>query len=107
MLSKKYGQYKIATCPFCTNQAIVKNKQMVPVCDAHRKETLPDMKCSCGSYVELAIGKWGPYFRCLKCGNVPFRRIMESNDLQAKPKAVKKDGARQEITIRADELDFM
>jgi len=107
MRSKKYGQYRIATCPFCTNQATVKNKQEVPVCDVHRNESLPDMKCNCGSYVELAVGKWGPYFRCLKCGNVPFNRIMESNDLQAKPKLVKKDSTPTETTIRSDELDFL
>jgi len=114
MRSKKYGQYQILNCPFCTNQATVKNEQKVPVCDVHRKQVLPDLKCSCGSYVELAIGKWGAYFKCLKCGNVPFRRIMELNDLKATPikkEPVKKEAVKKhvptETVVRSDELDFL
>jgi len=110
-IPKKYGSYRTAKCPFCSRQGTAKNEQGIPVCSGHKNQVLPDLKCSCGSYVDLREGKWGPYFSCIKCGNVKFNRVMEMNDV--KPQAVKQAERTKtkfqpkETTVRSDELDFM
>ena len=105
-LPKRYGSYQVPKCPFCSRQAIAKNREGVPVCSPHRYQSLPDLKCSCGEYVDLKTGKWGPYFSCFKCGNVRFDRIMEVNDvtLAEEPES---DSKPRQTTVRSDELDFL
>ena len=66
-------------CPFCNKQATASNKQKVPVCIKHRDSELLDLKCICGDWLDLLEGKYGPYFKCMRCGNVSFSRAMEIN----------------------------
>lgn len=78
-IPKRYGQSKIENCPFCGKTSVTKNKQDIPVCTAHKDAQLDDLKCICGEWLDLCSGKWGPYFRCMKCGNVSFKKVMEIN----------------------------
>ena len=75
-IPKRYGQSKRMDCPFCQKPATTQNKQGVPTCQAHREKDLPDMKCMCGSWLELKQGNWGPYFNCTNCGNLSFAKGM-------------------------------
>jgi hypothetical protein len=85
-IPKRYGESKLEPCPFCGKQAIVRNKQKIPVCQAHRDAVLDDLKCACGNYLETKVGKFGLYSSCPKCGNVNPKRAIEMNQ----PKAVSK-----------------
>ena len=78
-IPKRYGQSKITVCPFCGKQAITKNPQGIPVCLQHKNKMLPDMKCVCGEWLDIRNGKYGPYFYCIKCGNINFNRGLEMN----------------------------
>lgn len=118
-IPKKYGSYQVARCPFCDKQATAKSAQGVPVCQAHTKASLPDLKCQCGGYLDLREGKWGPYFNCFKCGNVNFSRALEMNSPISPAEAddaprtyeqrqkQKKKFTPTETTVRSDELDFL
>jgi len=98
---KIYGLSKIETCPFCDKNAITVNKQGIPVCQKHKKESLPDMKCVCGEYLDLRTGKYGPYFECMNCGNINFNKAMEMNY-----KIIQKikNPEKKETTVRSDEI---
>lgn len=76
-IPKRYGESKSVSCPFCSKPALSKNKQKIPVCQSHVNETLPDIKCTCGSYLDLREGKFGPFFTCINCGAVNFNKGME------------------------------
>ena len=113
---KIFGEYKIDKCPFCGKSAYVRNSQGVPVCKDHKNNELKDMKCACGEYLEVLSGKWGPYFRCIICGNVSYYKGLQLNPhikqhSEAKvlipKKEVQKFGARKEVTVTSDELDFL
>ncbi len=78
-IPKRYGATQLSRCPFCEKQAISKSKQGIPVCTKHKDKNLPEMKCDCGSYLDLRDGKFGAYFACIKCGNKNFNRVLESN----------------------------
>lgn len=78
---KKYGQSKTNTCPFCNRLATAKNKDGQDVCSQHKRETMPEIRCSCGSWLELLSGKFGPYFNCLNCGNINYQKGMEMKNL--------------------------
>ena len=118
-IPKKYGQSKVNACPFCGKTAITKNSQGVPVCEKHRNEKLPDLKCACGSWLELRTGKFGAYFNCMKCGNINFKRALELNpnlEPDSKPvykvqtkkkKSYEKKSFEKDVTVTSDELDFM
>ena len=125
-IPKKYGQSKVSKCPFCEKIGTFKNKQDIPVCSAHKDTNLDDVKCTCGKFLELHSGKWGPYFRCVSCGNVNFNRALEMNPIQkivrnengsknnkeikAKAFERKEIGKRispTEIVLTSDELDLM
>lgn len=80
---KVYGSYKRITCPFCERNATQKNQQGLDVCHLHTKQVFDEIKCLCGSWLELRSGKFGPYFNCVKCGNVNYDKAMtikESTD---------------------------
>jgi len=79
---KQYGNYREANCPFCGKIATQKNPQGLEVCRLHTKELMEEIRCSCGSWLESRSGKFGPYFHCLKCGNVPYKKGMELKALQ-------------------------
>ena len=127
-IPKRYGQSKINACPFCGKRAITENSQGVPVCIKHKGDSL-DLKCICGDWLDVLSGKWGPYCRCMCCGNISWAKAMEVNpnisqknvvkevkEDRPRPFApkrqfpgrekIKSDGKKKEIVIRSEELDF-
>ena len=117
-IPKRYGQSKVDLCPFCEKAATAKNSQDVPVCQAHKKMLLPDLKCSCNSYLELRKGKFGVYFNCMNCGNMNMKKALSLNPKfradtnvpvnDAIVKTVNKPSKqdKKEITITSDEVDI-
>lgn len=97
-IPKRYGQSKIDPCPFCGRTATVKNNQDVPVCDKHKNTPIPDLKCSCNSYLDLRNGKFGAYFHCMNCGNINMRKALALN-----PDIGKNQTKSQEGTIGKEE----
>jgi len=81
-IPKRYGASKIDNCPFCSEHAIARNSQGIPVCNKHRNSVLGDLKCVCGDVLEPRVGKFGLYFFCFKCGNVNAKRALEMNDVK-------------------------
>ena len=73
-MKKEYGNYQQNVCPFCSKVAVTKNSQGIPVCREHSNKKLEGIKCVCGSWLDLCDGKFGPYFRCMNCGNISFQR---------------------------------
>lgn len=121
-IPKRYGQSQKNICPFCDRQAVTENKQGIPVCSSHKDEYFQDIKCVCGEYLHLRTGKWGPYFHCMNCGNINFKKGME----MAPPKKTPKEETTpsnqkyevtyeketinknpKEITITSDEVDIL
>jgi hypothetical protein len=51
-IPKRYGQSKEDSCIFCGKRAIAVNRQGISVCTAHKEESLQDIRCVCGSYLE-------------------------------------------------------
>ena len=78
---KVYGSSKILSCPFCKRTATQKNEQGLDVCFKHTKGVLQDIKCTCGTWLELRVGKFGPYFHCLNCGNLKYSKAMEIKEM--------------------------
>ncbi len=74
---KVYGQSKLSNCTFCGRTATQKTEAGLEVCYQHTKETLSEIKCLCGGWLEQCRGKYGPYFNCLRCGNINFKKAME------------------------------
>ncbi|MBD3204258.1 hypothetical protein GF327_08240 [Candidatus Woesearchaeota archaeon] len=79
MPRKIYGQSRIDRCPFCQKRAIYKNKQGLVVCKEHKNSMLQDVKCVCGTYLEIRSGRYGPYFFCTNCGNISLKKGLEFN----------------------------
>ncbi len=115
-IPKRYGESRVDRCPFCGQQATGKNSQGVPVCRNHKESILDDMKCACGSYLDIRTGKFGAYFNCINCGNINFKKAMSinqvkdkkaiipNNSFSKKKKIVKKEPtSKREITIRSDD----
>ena len=107
-IPKKYGSYRIERCPFCDNHATANNDQKIPVCAKHRNKKLPDIKCQCNNYLDLMSGKYGPYFKCIKCGNISWSRAMEINNDAIK--ALSKEDAKEkkkknETVVTSDNVD--
>jgi hypothetical protein len=103
-IPKKYGQSQINRCPFCGKQAVTKNIQEVPVCIEHKNNKLNELKCACGSWLEMKQGKFGIFFNCIKCGNINFNRAIEMNDVTI---SEKKKSTPREITVNATDVDFL
>ena len=74
---KVYGQSKVSRCPFCDKLATRKSEQGLDVCPQHVKGVLEEIKCVCGSWLEVRDGKFGPYFNCMNCGNLNYNKVME------------------------------
>tara|TARA_Y100000310_G_scaffold237165_1_gene240423 strand:+ start:1120 stop:1503 length:384 start_codon:yes stop_codon:yes gene_type:complete len=125
-IPKRYGQSRVDNCPFCEKVSTTKNKQGVPVCQKHKEDILKDLKCVCGEWLDLNEGKWGPYFKCINCGNINFNKGLELNP-QIKEEDNSGENTNQdeatapgetptsqkqyehkptETTVRSDELDF-
>mgnify|MGYP001593293308 CR=1 FL=1 len=109
-IPKKYGQSKVDACPFCSKQATSMNSQDVPVCYDHREEILDDLKCVCGSVLEMLHGKFGVFFKCINCGNMNLKKVLEFNTINAGINANKTDPSttidskgKTTITVRSDD----
>lgn len=105
-IPKKYGQSKIDRCPFCEKQATSMNKQNVPVCALHKGQVLGNLKCACGSTLDILHGKFGVFFSCMKCGNMNMRKVLELNALKPKMQnqnISQKTQSGREITVRSDD----
>ena len=117
-IPKKYGQSKIDNCPFCGKHATAMNGQDVPVCMAHKDELLDDLKCVCGSILEMLHGKFGIFFKCVSCGNKSLRKVLEFNTIKPKleetknefitankfqNKPAEKNQSKKIITVRSDD----
>ena len=74
---KTYGEYKVATCPFCDRQATQKNEQGLDVCHKHLSSKMEEIKCTCGKWLEQRVGKFGVYFNCIDCGSMNYNKAME------------------------------
>ena len=53
-------------------------------------------------------GKFGVFFKCMKCGNINLRKVMEFNTINPKPKAEKNyiqktSSAKKTVTVRSDD----
>jgi len=105
---KVYGQTRVDECPFCGKQAVSKNSQGVPVCVKHKDRELLDLKCVCGGWLDLRDGKFGPYFFCMSCGNVSFRKAIEMNPqaTAAETETGKEETRKKNITITSDDVDL-
>ena len=118
-IPKRYGQSKIDICPFCQKQATTLNKQQVPVCASHKEEMLDDLKCVCGSTLDMLQGKFGVFFSCMKCGNMNLRKVMEINTIKPKSDSDnnkdntnnnynnKKDDNNKKIYNQSNKKDFL
>lgn len=125
-IPKRYGQSKADNCPFCGKRAITENSQGLPVCKEHKQNNL-ELKCFCGSWLDIRKGKWGPFCTCIKCGVLSFSKAMAINEEKIDVKSVnetadsenkteRQKNARQtyraikedkkEIVMTSDELDF-
>lgn len=81
---KTYGQYKTANCAFCGKIATQKNETGLDVCRLHIQAKLEEIKCTCGSWLDQRVGKFGPYFNCINCGNFNFDKAMQIKELTTK-----------------------
>ncbi len=77
---KVYGQSQEIRCPFCGEQATVKNLQGLPTCTRHREREI-NLRCACGGYLDVKDGKYGTFFTCFDCGPVSWAKAWEINDL--------------------------
>ncbi|MFH1399041.1 MAG: hypothetical protein ABIG95_02935 [Candidatus Woesearchaeota archaeon] len=93
-IPKKYGKSRVDKCPFCGQQATTLNSQKLPVCTSHKNTQLNDLKCACGSYLEIKHGKFGVFFVCINCGNINLTKALELNSCQSE---------RKVITVRSDD----
>jgi len=104
-IPKKYGQSKTDRCPFCQRHATAMNSQKVPVCQLHKEEVLDNLRCVCGSYLEIMHGKFGVFFSCMKCGNMNLNKVMEINAIKPRMKHenLSKKSQPKEMTVRSDD----
>ena len=87
---KVYGSYKVLTCPFCGKTATQKNGQGLDVCRNHTKSFMQDIKCVCGSWLETRQGKFGPYFHCINCGNISYKKGIKMRNITNVPNTPKR-----------------
>lgn len=90
------------SCVFCSKTATVKNKQGFAVCPIHKEEEFPDMKCACGSFLNVKTSRYGAFFLCPDCGPISLGKAFSMNEVKLKNNEQKK-----EITLRSDEVDFL
>jgi len=70
------------------------------------------MKCVCGEWLDIKKGKFGPYFSCMNCGNISWRKGIEmntgvKNQNKAKSEAKSKPELKEknETVITSREVD--
>ena len=85
-IPKAYGEYKTTLCPFCGKDAHFSNKVKLHVCKDHKLTEYPALKCLCGDWVDVKVGRFGKYFGCTSedCKNT--RKLLRSGEA-APPKA--------------------
>ncbi len=116
---KTYGSYKVSHCPFCDKIATSKNEQGLDVCRLHTRQKIDEIKCVCGSWLETRSGKFGPYFNCVKCGNINYHKGLamkelttptfqkEIEELEKETKKIKKDiSIRKETIISSRDVEY-
>ncbi|MBI2662345.1 hypothetical protein HYX11_02715 [Candidatus Woesearchaeota archaeon] len=97
---KSYGNYKIVKCPFCLRNATHNNAQGLEVCHIHSKNILEEFKCTCGSWLEVRSGKFGPYFNCMKCGNINYNKGMEIKSITTLKEIV--NVVKKEVVVKME-----
>ncbi|MBI4150438.1 hypothetical protein HY488_03470 [Candidatus Woesearchaeota archaeon] len=100
---KIYGESQLRRCPFCSNQATIKNPQGIEVCTRHTSTKLQEIRCPCGLVLEPRSGKFGSYFHCDRCGNISARKGME---LMTTPTTSESPRVPKEITITSRDVDY-
>ncbi len=80
---KIYGEYKTDNCYFCGKIATATNKSGVLTCRHHTETQMEEIKCVCGTWLEARSGKFGPYFNCLNCGNINFKKGLEMKSMMS------------------------
>lgn len=78
---KIYGQSQQKTCAFCGKLATLKNPQGAEVCIQHKQSLIEEIKCTCGSWLELRSGKFGSYYNCINCGNINRNKAEEIKEM--------------------------
>lgn len=100
-IPKRYGESKVDNCPFCGQRAIAVSTQGIPVCLKHKGALLGEMKCACGDYLDLLKGKFGPFFNCMKCGNINLKKALELNPIK---QGEKSDSAEYKVQEKSKYL---
>lgn len=114
---KSYGNYKTSNCPFCGKIATQRNEQGMDVCRLHVKTKMQEIKCTCGSWLETRSGKFGPYFNCVNCGNINYKKGLKmktmttptfQEEIKEPVRKEKKESFRErkEITITSDDVEY-
>jgi hypothetical protein len=63
------------------------------------------MKCACGGWLDMKVSKFGPFWVCMKCGPVSWRKAMEMNPLaQEKERSWKTQSPKKEDIISWKDL---
>lgn len=101
-----YGQYKQDNCVFCSRMGTQKNEQGMVVCLHHRRQTLEEIKCVCGSWLEQRSGRFGPFFSCVKCGPIDFNRGLEIKKLSLEALAAKTTKLAKETAVSIPNVSF-
>jgi hypothetical protein len=78
-IPKRYGESRIDKCPFCDRRATTTNKQKFTVCEKHRTAVMNDLKCLCGDTLDIMTGKYGVFFKCVRCGTMNLKKAFEIN----------------------------
>ena len=81
-IPKRYGESKTNKCPFCERDAFFQNSQKIPTCKDHKNKTLDNLKCMCGSWLDMREGKYGVFFTCINCGALNIKKVLEMNSIQ-------------------------
>ena len=106
---KIYGESGLKNCPFCGKLATRKTQAGLEVCHQHTKEQLHEIKCTCGRWLEQRVIKFGPYFNCLNCGNINFKKAIEMKGLMGEripPKPEPVVIERKETIITSRDVEY-
>lgn len=96
---KVYGQSREDTCVWCGKRATVANDAGLLVCPTHKNNEMPTIRCTCGDWLDLKAGKFGPYFNCFNCGNISFAKGMELKEINV-PIPKRKKLSETEVAIK-------
>ncbi len=103
-IPKRYGESKTNKCPFCEKDAFSQNKQKIPTCKDHKDVQLQEVKCVCGSWLDMKEGKYGVFFTCINCGALNLRKVLEMNNIQ-RQKAEKKQTTTIQYKVQTKQTE--